>query len=64
MQEDPFQNHINKNILETVSSMTIESGKAKQSGNPYTYLLLTFENGYSLRVYPTNEAKFIISQLF
>ena len=60
--DDPLKQHLGRDVTSAIQSLEIKEGKAKQTGNPYTFLNLTFVNGYAVRIFLDSGGKFAVSQ--
>lgn len=59
-----MEKYLEKEYKGAVSSLKLCQGVAKDSGNPYYYLSLTFVNGYERRLFLNDDQRFAISNAF
>ena len=55
-----MEKYMNKEYKDTIESVKVLSGQAKDSGNTYYYLNIRFINGYEARLYATGDKAFAI----
>lgn len=53
-----------QDLTQHIKKGTYGTGMSKKTGNAYTYCDVIFKNDYKLRVFLTDEQKFIIKSLF
>lgn len=53
-----LQKYLNRELKGAIRSVTVGQGKAKDSGNTYYYIQLSFVNGYDKRIFLNSEESF------
>lgn len=56
--DNPLQKYHNRDLRGAIQGMTVRQGTAKDSGNPYYYISITFVNGYEKRLFLNSDETF------
>lgn len=56
--------YMGRNLKDSISNLEVCQGTAKESGNIYYYVQITFINGYSKRLYLQSSEAFAFTNAF
>ena len=56
--ENPLSKYVNRELKDIISTVTVVQGVAKDSGQPYYAIQLSFINGYSKRLFLKDDERF------
>lgn len=56
--QNPLSNYLDKDLRGIISGLTVVTGTAKESGNIYYAIELTFINGYKKRMFLKDDERF------